>query len=80
MKVLVKLFGEYRRFQPPDAESPVFWLDVQEGTTLMGLLDLLQILRDSPKTLVHNHRAGKEETLLQEGDTVAVFPPVAGGG
>ena len=80
MKVMVKLFGEYRNFKPAEEESPVFRLEVQDGITLAGLLDLLRIPKDRPKTLVHNHRAGKEETLLLEGDTVAVFPPVAGGG
>lgn len=80
MKIQVKLFGDYRKYQPPDADSPVFWLEVQEGISLLSLLDLLRIPRDSPKTLVHNHCAGKEETILQESDAVAVFPPVAGGG
>ena len=80
MKIRVKLFGEFSKYKPEWAEWPTFWYEAQEGTSLQNLLDSIGIPRSSPKTLVHNHRAGKLEADLQDGDIVAVFPPVAGGG
>ena len=80
MKVQVKLFGEFCRYVPKGISSPTFRFEVQEGSSLEALLDSLGIPPEVPKTLVHNHRAGKTDTLLREDDIVAVFPPVAGGG
>lgn len=80
MKVQIKLFGEFRRFAADGGESPTFWIEAEEGVSLQQLISMLGIPSESPKTLVLNHRAGNPETVLQEGDVVAVFPPIAGGG
>ena len=80
MKVQVKLFGEFRKHMPANGSSPAFGVDVAEGTSVQALLDTLGIPPEAPKTLVHNHRAGRSDTILVDGDILAVFPPVAGGG
>ena len=54
-------------------------MEIGEGDTLEEILTRLGIPEGEPKTLVHNHRAGKKEQILANGDVVAVFPPVAGG-
>ena len=80
MKVQVKLFGEFRRHVPVDGSSPAFWFEIREGASIRALLEALGIPPEAPKTLVHNHRAGGMDAILLDGDIVAVFPPVAGGG
>lgn len=80
MKIQVKLFGEFRNYVPKGTSSPTFRFEVRDGSSVETLLDSLGIPREVPKTLVHNHRAGKTGTLLRDDDIVAVFPPVAGGG
>lgn len=79
LKVKVKLFGIFRNYLPRESEGPTFWMEIGEGDTLQEILTRLGIPEGEPKTLVHNHRAGKREQILSDGDVVAVFPPVAGG-
>jgi molybdopterin converting factor small subunit len=80
MRVQVKLFGEFRKHMPANSSSAAFGVDVDDGTSVQALLDTLGIPSDAPKTLVHNHRAGRLDAILLDADTLAVFPPVAGGG
>jgi molybdopterin converting factor small subunit len=79
LKVKVKLFGIFRNYLPKESEGPTFWMEIEEGDTLQEILTRLGIPEGEPKTLVHNHRAGKREKILADGDVVAIFPPVAGG-
>lgn len=79
LKVKVKLFGIFRNYLPSESEGPTFWMEFEEGATLEEILVRLGIPEEEPKALVHNHRAGKKEQVLADGDVVAVFPPVAGG-
>ncbi|MEW6668292.1 MAG: MoaD/ThiS family protein [Thermodesulfobacteriota bacterium] len=80
MRIQVKLFGEFRRHVQADTSFANFWLEIREGASVGTLLDALGIPHEAPMTLVHNHRAGSREAVLLDGDIVAVFPPVAGGG
>ena len=80
MKVQVKLFGVFRDYGIQGNPGPSFIMELEEGTRIMNVLDRLGISRQVPKTLVCNHRAGKMDQTLKEGDTLAIFPPVEGGG
>jgi len=77
LKVQVKLFGVFRDY---GREGTSFYMDVKEGASIGEVLGLLAIPEDAPKTLVCNHRAGQMDQVLQEGDVLAIFPPVEGGG
>jgi molybdopterin converting factor small subunit len=55
-------------------------MKLEEGARIKDVLAELGIPRDDPKTLVCNHRAGKFDQPLKEGDILAIFPPVEGGG
>lgn len=80
MKVHIKLFGAFRSFLPLGAAGPMCTVDVEDGALLRDVLRVLSVPEEEPKTLVHNRRAGTLNQPLQEGDVVAVFPPVSGGG
>lgn len=80
MKVQIKLFGVFRDYVVQGSPGPSFEMELEEGTRIMDVLDRLGISREDPKTLVCNHRAGKMDQALKEGDTFAIFPPVEGGG
>jgi len=76
MKVTVKLFAFLRkgRFKANVIEYP-------EGTTVLQVLDALSITaneRNIGIIFVNGHHASLE-SRLQEGDVLAIFPPVAGG-
>lgn len=76
MKVTIKLFAYLRqgRFKSSELEFP-------EGTTIMLVLEALSIKPDDLKIgiLFVNGKHSTMETILKEGDVLAIFPPVAGG-
>jgi molybdopterin converting factor small subunit len=53
--------------------------EVDEGTTILGLLRLYQVPADQVKLIFLNgiHAGGDE--VLHDGDRLGVFPPIAGG-
>jgi molybdopterin converting factor small subunit len=79
LRVQVRLFGHFRRNLPPGSEGSSVWLTLKEGTTVLEALSLLGLPNCEPRSLIINHRAGKEARELIEGDVVAVFPPISGG-
>lgn len=84
MKVELRMFLGYSKYLPPDAVNGRAELMLPEGTTLGDLLALLRIPDDSPKSIMINSMsctpsAAARSQPLQEGDTVVIFPPVAGG-
>lgn len=76
MKVLVKLFATLRKERFKSRE-----FDLHEGSTVQQVLDMLSIIANE-KTIgiifINGKHAGLE-SVLQDGDTLAIFPPVAGG-
>ncbi len=80
MQVLVKLFGCFRAFFPPGTGPPSFLMDLEEGAMVRDILARLRIPEREPREIICNHRLGLPEQVLEDGDTVAIFPPLAGGG
>ena len=76
MKITVKLFAQYRedRFKVETREYP-------DGTTAQNILDELGISegRFPLGVLMVNSKHEKEDYVLQEGDSIALFPKVGGG-
>lgn len=76
MKITVKLFAFLRqaRFKIRDLNFP-------EGTTVGEVLDDLAISRQEMEIgiIFINGKRAEFNTVLQEDDILAVFPPVAGG-
>jgi len=80
MKVELNLFASLARYAPDKTGSHSHrMLDVAEGTTIMELLNRMELPIDKIKMIFLNglHAAGDE--VLRDGDRVGVFPPVAGG-
>lgn len=79
MEVDVVLFAHLSTFQPDGRggrHSRTF--DLAEGTTIADVIALLG-LPDEPRVIFVNNRHAPEEYVLQRGDRLAIFPPVAGG-
>ncbi|MFH1758399.1 MAG: MoaD/ThiS family protein, partial [Pseudomonadota bacterium] len=79
MKVEVKLFANFREYLPPGSDKHACLLDLDEGTTLNHVLEKLKIPTTIPMLLLVNGIHKKGEDVLQPGDVLSVFPPVAGG-
>lgn len=79
------MFHAFEKYLPADAEKGAVTVSVHEGTTLEELLDSLGIPDDKAKlVLVNGLSQGactgvKQNITINEGDTVSIFPPVAGG-
>lgn len=77
MTVQTKLFAGLREFLP--AGSFPYPADLVEGSTVADALRSLKIPLEKPTILLVNGRHATLETVLSDGDTLSVFPPVAGG-
>ncbi|MEI6125048.1 MAG: MoaD/ThiS family protein [Pseudomonadota bacterium] len=78
MKITVKLFTTLKKYLG-EAGSGTGTLDLREGMKIFQLLDQLKIPKDIPKIVLVNSQQKTLEEPLKEGDTVSVFPPIAGG-
>ena len=79
MNVEVKLFANFREFLPPGAKGYSVFLDVEEGTTIRQILEMLKIPESIPMITLVNGIHQKFEDPMQANDILSLFPPVAGG-
>lgn len=81
MDVTFKLHGSLRRFGPgaSGAQREPFLLTIGEGETVGGALQALDIPEAFISGVAVNGEVAEWETILNDGDTVHLFPPAAGG-
>lgn len=81
MKIEVKLFATLRQYLLPGSTGGKITLEVEEGLTVAGLIQKLGIAPELAQlVLVNGVDVGRDQDrILQDGDTVSIFPPVAGG-
>lgn len=74
MRITVKLFASFRagRFDIETREYPL-------GTSVADVADSLHLPQSELGIMMINHRHVKLERLLEEGDTLALFPLLGGG-
>ena len=84
MQVEVRLFMDYRQYLPPESSGGKATVSVDEGATIADVFNILSIPVEEPKIIVLNGVSQGAcgtvtDRVLQEGDVVAIFPPVGGG-
>lgn len=79
MKITLHLFASLAEYLPDQTKGNPNLLDIEEGTTVKGLIDLLRIPPDSPRIIFRNGLKVRADETLAEGDRVGMFPPLAGG-
>lgn len=74
LRVTVKLFATFRdgRFKVEERELP-------KDSRVLNVLELLDIKPEEVAICLVNGRDVNEQHVLNEGDTIALFPPVGGG-
>ena len=77
MIVQVSLFANLRQYAP-EGEN-VFKLELGPGATAGRLVETLKIPSTVNLVILVNGRQANEETSLADGDSVTLFPPIAGG-
>jgi molybdopterin converting factor small subunit len=81
MQIRVKLMATLRSKLPAGASAGVAQLDVPPGSSVAAVLELLGIQGGHIHLVTINGEMEPDRNrLLQDGDDIVVFPPVAGGG
>ncbi len=84
MKITFKLFAHLQDYLPPEGKKTnALTLELQEGTTVAQVVERFGL----PQKLVHLvlidgnfvPPAERDGRALREGETLAIWPPVAGG-
>jgi sulfur carrier protein ThiS len=84
MNIEVRTFINFKSYMPPDAKDGKAVLSIKDGATFSDLLNELGIPLEEPRIVVLNgvSQGTTPEVntrVLQEGDIVAIFPPIGGG-
>jgi molybdopterin synthase sulfur carrier subunit len=79
MLIQVKLFATFRRYAPELPRGAALQLEVAQGGTVGHVLQRLGIPEKEPLVSMINTLVCKRDDLLAEGDTLSLFPPMAGG-
>ena len=83
MRITLKLFANLREYLPPNAQDGRVELDLPDHTSAA---DLIERYRLPPKlaqlVLLNGHYIEPDKratTPMNEGDVLAIWPPIAGG-
>ncbi len=77
MLIKVKSYVTMRKYTAHlDTEGD---LEIPEGTTVDAVLKQLKVPSESEKLIIVNGRHQTNDYVLQPGDDLVFFPPVAGG-
>ncbi len=79
MTITVRLFATFREFSPQGAAQSCLRIDVGEHENVQGLIRALGVPDELPKVILVNGIFASEDSRLQAGDTVSIFPPLIGG-
>jgi molybdopterin converting factor small subunit len=74
MKLEIKLFASLQKFMP-NAEK----VELNDNCTVLELLDKIGINSSEVAITLVNGRHVQLDQKLHDGETVAIFPPIAGG-
>ncbi|MBT8419399.1 MAG: MoaD/ThiS family protein [Gammaproteobacteria bacterium] len=83
MRIKLKLFASLGQYLPPGAKQNIAELDISEGMTIAAVLGKVGVPRELVKLVfidgIHQFPQDIDNRALESGETLAVWPPVAGG-
>ena len=79
MNIELKLFFDFKNFLPSGSSKNTTRINLENGTTVQELIETLKLPPEIPKNIILNGITVENDRELKEGDSVAVFPPMAGG-
>ncbi len=83
MDVTLKLYATLSSCLPAKAKKNEIDIQVDEGTSVMDVLDEYQVPKESCHLILINGNytplIAADQKILNQGDTLAIWPPVAGG-
>ena len=79
MTITVALYAGFARYLPSGAQNRRAALDLPEGSSVLDVMRRLGMPDDLPCIPVVDGKRASTETVLQHGETLSLFPPLAGG-
>lgn len=83
MRITFKLYASLGEYLPPGARNNAVEVEVEQQSSLNALLERYGVPPQMAHLVlvngVYQSAADRARPVLREGDTVAVWPPVAGG-
>lgn len=79
MRVGITLFATLARYLPEGGRDGVAFLEVPEGSTVGDVARALGIPAILPRVILVNDEDADADRRLRAGDSVTLFPPLAGG-
>jgi len=79
IKIDVRLYASLAKYLPEQPAGRACTLELPEGTTAKELLNKLGLPQKAVKLIFINSLHATEESVIQNGDRLGIFPPVAGG-
>lgn len=78
MKIKIKLSRVFEKYKPVSDDEFVI-LCFEKPVPVKDALKKLMIPDNLPKLILINGRVKNEEQILQDGDTLSIFPTMSGG-
>ena len=79
MDIELKLFFDFKKFLPVGTIKNTVILKLENGITVQKLIENLKLPPEVPKIIIVNGVTVAGNRKLKDGDSIAVFPPMAGG-
>ena len=83
MQVQFELYASLMEYLPPNARRHSVSAEIADGSTAHALLDRFGLPHEKAHLVLRNgvflHQQERDSVPLQDGDVIAVWPPVAGG-
>lgn len=83
MKIRFKLYASLQQFLPDDAVDNAVEIDVPADSTPNSIIDRFRVPRNFTHLVLVNGvfapRGERDSPILKDGDTLAIWPPIAGG-
>ena len=83
MKLTLKLYAGLTDYLPPDAVDNKLIIEISEHITAYELIDRYSVPREMAHLVLLNgvyvNPEDRNRAMFSDGDTLAIWPPVAGG-
>ena len=83
MKLTLKLYAGLTDYLPPDAVDNKLMIEISEHITAYELIDRYSVPREMAHLVLLNgvyvNPEDRNRAMFNDGDTLAIWPPVAGG-
>ena len=80
MQIEVRVFAHFVDYLPPaDRKEKASRIKIRTGSRIIDVIEQLGIPRGEVSLVMRNDEQSSVEQKLKDGDTVGIFPPIAGG-